>query len=220
MASKIILKIKAAVKKIPFAINIKSGLLTSVLLITSFYKWRRLYQLGEIKLELGSGAKKGTNGYVTVDVVGADIYRDLRDGIPLRDNTVSAIYTSHLLEHIPFQQLIVFLKECHRVLKPNGVLSICVPNARNYIQAYTEGRQFHNDVASYAKEGLVSTGSFLDQVNYIAYMGGQHCYLFDEENLLNTLKLAGFDTSCLRLFDSEIDNIERDFESIYALGIK
>ena len=67
---------------------------------------------------------------------------------------------------------------------------------------------------------MVNTGSFLDQVNYIAYMGGQYCYLFDEENLLNSLKMAGFYSAQLRSFDRSIDDIERDFESIYAEAIK
>jgi predicted SAM-dependent methyltransferase len=151
---------------------------------------------------------------------GADIYRDLRNGIPLKKNTVSTIYTSHLLEHIPFKQLIPFLEECKRVLKPGGgVLSVCVPNAGNYIEAYIEKRQFRS-IESFYELAKVETGSFIDQLNYIAYMDGQHCYLFDEENLLNTLKKAGFSKVQLRTFDSAIDMIERDFESIYAVATK
>jgi predicted SAM-dependent methyltransferase len=207
------------VKKIPLLKKIIKFLYGVFLLTISLYKWHRLYKLDEIKLELGSGAKRGNNGYTTVDIYGADIYRDLRNGIPLKNNTVSSIYTSHMLEHIPFKQLIIFLEECLRVLKPGGTLSVCVPNARNYIQAYIEKREFR-DSKDFYKPAIVKTGSFLDQVNYMAYMDGQHCYLFDEENLVNTLRLAGFSEVLLRTFDKSIDLVERDFESIYALARK
>jgi predicted SAM-dependent methyltransferase len=212
-------KVKKVVKKIPFLKKVAKSIYGQFFTIISFAKWRQLYKLQEIKLELGSGAKKGVNGYVTVDMYGADIYRDLRAGIPLRNDTVSTIYTSHMLEHIPFKQLIPFLKECKRVLKPDGTLSVCVPNARNYIQAYVEKRHFRNGDTFY-KPAMVDTGSFIDQVNYMAYMGGEHCYLFDEENLVNTLKLAGFSNIHMRTFDNSLDIVDRDYESIYALATK
>jgi predicted SAM-dependent methyltransferase len=185
----------------------------------SFFQWKRLAKQDVIKLELGSGAKKGTNGFTTVDIYGADIHRDLRLGIPLKNDTVSAIYTSHMLEHIPYQQLIPFLKECLRVLKAGGYISVCVPNSRNYIQAYIEKRNFRS-FDSFHQPAVVDTESFLDQVNYIAYMAGEHCYMFDEENLVNTLRKAGFNTVALRTFDDAIDLKDRDFESIYAIAEK
>jgi len=185
----------------------------------AFYEWQELARKDEIKLELGSGAKKGTNGFTTVDRGGADIYRDLRKGIPLKDNTVSVIYTSHMLEHISYSQLIPFLKECRRVLKAGGHISVCVPNARNYIQAYVEKRNFRNPQSFY-QPAIVDTGSWIDQLNYMAYMAGEHCYMFDEENLINTLGKAGFASVRLRSFDQSIDLKERDFESIYAIATK
>ncbi|HEY8359215.1 MAG TPA: hypothetical protein VIL30_17335, partial [Ramlibacter sp.] len=72
----------------------------------------------------------------------------------------------------------------------------------------------------YYQPARVDTGSFLDQVNYVAYMGGEHAYLFDEENLVNTLKTAGFTTASLRHFDAALDLADRDFESIYAIATK
>lgn len=192
---------------------------TLALRIISARQWRKLASNDTIKLELGSGAKKGVNGYTTVDLYGADIHRDLRYGIPLGENTVDKIYTSHMLEHIPYIQLVSFLRECHRVLKTGGELSVCVPNARLYIQAYMDNRNFVDPSNCY-QPALVSTGSSLDQLNYIAYMAGQHCYMFDEENLINTLKTAGFSSAKLRSFDPSIDIQERDFESIYAVATK
>ena len=44
--------------------------------------------------------------------------------------------------------------------------------------------------------------------------------MFDEENLINTLRQAGFSDVKLREFDHQLDLKERDSESIYALAIK
>ena len=51
-------------------------------------------------------------------------------------------------------------------------------------------------------------------------MDGHHRYLFDEENLINTLLTAGFKYAQLRNFDSNLDSKVRDYESIYALAKK
>lgn len=182
-------------------------------------KWRRLAREAEIRLELGSGAVTGEGGWTTVDMVGADIRHDLRRGIPLADNSVEAIYSSHLLEHIPYPQLIPFLEECHRVLKPGGTFSVCVPNAGKYIKAYVTGESAMNDLDLH-EPGLTETGSRIDQVNYIAYMGGIHAYMFDEENLVKTLAKGGFQKAQLRPFDPALDRAERDYKSIYAVATK
>ena len=83
----------------------------------AFIQWYQVSKKNVIKLELGTGVKKGKNGFTTVDINGANISWDLKNGIPLKDNSVDLIYSSHLLEHIPFKELILFLKDCKRVLK-------------------------------------------------------------------------------------------------------
>jgi predicted SAM-dependent methyltransferase len=170
-------------------------------------------------LELGSGAKEGFNGWTTIDLTGADISHDLRYGIPFPSGSVDRIYTSHMLEHIPYHDLLDFLNECYRVLKIGGELSVCVPDAGRYIKAYAEGRLFMDSREKY-QPAVTDTGSLLDQVNYIAYMNQLHKYMFDEENLLNTLKKSPFSCVKLRKFDPSLDRECRDFESIYATAVK
>lgn len=182
-------------------------------------QWQNLAKQEWIKLEFGSGHKLGKNGWTTVDLYGADINYDLRRGIPLADNSVAAIYSSHMLEHIPYQQLIPFLQECRRVLAGDGYLSVCVPNARQYIEAYLQ-QQYFRDPESFYQPARVNTGSFIDQLNYVAYMGGEHMYMFDPENLVNTLKMAGFSQVHLREFEPGLDIVERHEGSIYAKALR
>lgn len=201
----------------PQRVTMRIKCLVDVLM--SWRKWKALAASSSIKLELGSGVKKGSNGWTTVDLYGADISHDLKRGIPLPDGSVDKIYTSHMLEHIPYGNLIDFINECHRVLKNKGELSVCVPNAGLYIQAYVDERQFLENGQGY-RPAFVKTGSFLDQVNYIAYMDGHHHYMFDEKNLVKTLKKSAFSLVTLREFDPSLDLKSRDFESIYASAVK
>ena len=81
------------------------------------------------------------------------------------------------------------------------------------------GRIFIDESTSW-QPGICRTGSAIDQVNYMAYMGGHHCYMFDEENLVKILQQNGFNQVILRSFDPDIDLPGRDHESIYALATK
>jgi len=129
------------------------------------------------------------------------------------------LFRSHVLEHISFKDLIVLLEEIYRVLKQNGKFSVCVPDASLYIESYANKQRFLPEVERY-QPALVDTGSLMDQINYIAYMDQEHKYLFDKENLVNTLKKVAFKKVELRTFDESIDMKSRDFESIYAIAIK
>ena len=54
-----------------------------------------------MKLNLGSGPEQGSNGWTNINLGGgADLAIDLTPGIPLKDNSVSQIYTSHFLEQL------------------------------------------------------------------------------------------------------------------------
>lgn len=171
-------------------------------------------------LEIGAGDKKGSNGWITLDMyAGCDLQWDLRNGIPFPDNSVSQIYSSHLFEHLTFKESAVLMKECLRVLKPGGQFLICVPNSRLYIEAYNNNDQtFWNSQDRFMP--AYNNTTKMDLINYIAYMDGHHKYMFDEENLLAVLKKHGFKDVKLRDFEPALDMKERDHESIYAIGTK
>lgn len=179
------------------------------------YKWRKLKSANVIKLNIGAGGVKGTNDWKTIDLGNADISWDLRRGIALPDASVDEIYSSHLLEHIRFADQITLLKECYRVLKIGGRLNICVPNAGYYLRAYSAGKLFR-ERDTWHVSGAVNTGSVIDQINFVAYMGSEHKYMFDEENIISTLKLGGFEHVSQTQFGHELDDPNRAYESLYA----
>jgi len=197
-------------------------ILFSLKMTTTRGKAKKLTQRGTpVFLEIGSGPKKGQNGWVCLDQTGCDLIWDLRKGIPFPDESISKIYSSHLFEHLSFEETKGLIHECKRVLVPGGLFLICVPNARLYLEAYINNKDenFFQSLPSYHKPGYNNT-TRMDWVNYVAYMGGEHKYMFDQENLLHILKMNGLKNVRVREFDPEIDMPERIFESLYAQGEK
>lgn len=62
---------------------------------------------------------------------------DLTAPLPLADNSADAVYHAHVLEHLSRVDAARLLRECHRILKPGGILRVVVPDlelhARNYL---------------------------------------------------------------------------------------
>lgn len=90
------------------------------------YGRQRLEEIGgqPVVVNLGCGADDRGIG---VDIhYDPDIKHDLNDGIPLADDSVDRLIAEHVLEHLdnPTQ----FLKECERVLRPDGELELEIPN--------------------------------------------------------------------------------------------
>lgn len=144
---------------------------------------------------------------------------DLTAPLPFPDNSVSMIYSSHVLEHFKITELFRLICECRRILKPDGIFSACVPDAEIYLEAYHFPEKFNPDIFCRYKSAY-HFNSKIDYVNYVAYMDGHHKYMFDNENIIVILKKAGFRNVRLRDFNKTLDLGVRGFESIYAQGEK
>ncbi len=172
-----------------------------------------------LKLEIGAGARK-MPGWITLDMhTEATICANILEvGIPLPDESVSEIYSSHFLEHFYMREIWDILAECMRVMRPGGVFKISVPDASLYVRGYLGG--FYPRLARYEPGYFYNTP--IDTLNYIAYLGGayQHKHMFDMENLLTILAKAGFRNVTERTFEQGLDVPGRDEESIYAGAVK
>jgi SAM-dependent methyltransferase len=91
-----------------------------------------------VVLDVGSGSTKQYPGNVGVDLrvaAGVDVRADASRGLPFADRSVDAIFAVHVLEHlIDFLPLV---DECHRVLRPDGLLHILSPWWR-YVNAVAD----------------------------------------------------------------------------------
>lgn len=106
-----------------------------------------------MNLELGCGAnkKKGFYGIDISNLNGVDLVFDLNKGIPLKDNSVDKVYSSHCIEHI--EEPLKIFEEIYRVLKEDGTATIILPHWSSY-QSFTfmHKRFFHtNDFCFFEK---------------------------------------------------------------------
>lgn len=93
------------------------------------------YNTGEIYLNVGAGDFYHPN-WTNLDWptehydYTPDIVHDLRSNkrIVLPDRSVSIIYISHVIEHIPDESVDTLLANCYRLLKEGGILRIAVPD--------------------------------------------------------------------------------------------
>lgn len=93
-----------------------------------------------IKVNLGCGNRFITE-WINIDFVSNHpkvIQHDLRKGIPLESGSVDVTYHSHVLEHFTKKQGEEFLYECYRVLRPNGVIRIAVPDLEQIARLYLQ----------------------------------------------------------------------------------
>ena len=70
-------------------------------------------------------------GYFNIDIQalpGINLVCDCNERIPLPDNSADEILAINFVEHLRNDKRLHILNECWRLLKPNGILDILVPD--------------------------------------------------------------------------------------------
>lgn len=108
------------------------------------------------------------------------LFHNLSLGLPLNQESVDYIYSSHFFEHIFREDARRLLKQCRLALKSGGCLRISVPDLSYAVSLYSKGR---------AEEMLNEFFFVSGQGSYLA----RHKYMYDFELLKFELEQAGFD---------------------------
>jgi predicted SAM-dependent methyltransferase len=135
-----------------------------------------------MKLHLGCGSKH-IEGFVHIDIMQHEHvdYVAKVDDLPFDDNSADLIYASHVLEHFGRNEFQAVLKEWYRVLKPNGILRVAVPDFQAVAELYCAGK---------LPNGLIQVMGLV--------CGGQrnewdfHKVIFDKKFLTEHLSAIGF----------------------------
>jgi SAM-dependent methyltransferase len=88
----------------------------------------RVGGLAPVVLDLGCGPAKQYPDNLGLDLrlaPGVDAVADLSRSLPIADDSVDVIFTVHILEHLV--DFLTLVDECHRVLRPGGVLHVMSP---------------------------------------------------------------------------------------------
>ena len=181
------------------------------------YRWLRTRGYSSGRIALGEKNRYGTSGdWITVDMEGADfnIEFDEHTRLPFADNSQSAIYSSHLVEHLDDPVLMSLFRECFRVLRTGGYLRLETPDAEKIVDSYKKkDAKFLRFFAEENRKNLVEERGFssIYGAEYIGVLGLLSCYIIDDRHVpalaakeefdknINTLSLEDFGKWCVAL---------------------
>jgi predicted SAM-dependent methyltransferase len=174
--------------------------------------FRRLEGAQDLRVHLGCGADVRP-GWVNIDVGappgdGLVIRHDLRRGLPLPSESCALIYSSHFFEHLEYRAGVRLMRDCHRALRPGGVLRFALPNFRALFEAYVQGDANYLELIDHRQalpDREPGTETLVDGVNYGVYQFGEHKTIYDEEKLIAVLGAIGFRSVSGSSFIPEID---------------
>lgn len=146
-----------------------------------------------MKLSLGAGGVR-LAGWTHVDFdpgCRPDLCADLSGPLPFVDGCADFLHSEDFIGQLSFAQARFFLQECHRLLKPGGVLRLLTPDLEQLVRAY-----MHRDLGLkqlWDREvGIpLETGTLGELVHAALTFANQKSF-FDEETLRRLLEPIGF----------------------------
>lgn len=152
-------------------------------------KVSKLKRLKPLKLNLGCG-KVRFKGWVNIDIDHtSDIVLDLRKPLPFQAESVDFVYNEHFIEHLTFEESSRVLAEIHRCLKKDGVLRVATPDLDYVIEKYGSTDWRNQDWLTLPGYDYIKTRGCMINTSFRAW---EHKYLFNEEDLTDVLRSAGF----------------------------
>ena len=181
----------------------------------------KLSRQQHLRLHIGCGPKI-KKSWINIDLSPkADISLDMREPLPLLENSCSIIYSEHFLEHLDYPgHANSFLRECYRVLEPGGLFSVGVPDTEWPIAEYTGQRS--EGYFGIAKERWHPEWcqTEMEHINYHFRQGDDHRFAYDFKTLARALSSAGFQEIQRRDFDPELDSLDRKIGTLYVNASK
>lgn len=141
-----------------------------------------------LRVHLGPGQKNYINDWVNVDAnkfTGkCDVWADLRNKLPFKNNSAQAIYSHHMVEHLP--NIYFHFQEVYRCLEPGGVYRVGGPNGDEAIKKFIE-----KDVDWFGDypDSRVSIGGRFE--NFI-FCRQEHLTILTESYLREVMENVGF----------------------------
>jgi ubiquinone/menaquinone biosynthesis C-methylase UbiE len=160
------------------------------------------------------------------------LVHDLTKPLPFQTNTISAIYGSHVLEHLYQADAQGLLVECRRVLKPGGAIRLVVPDLHSMVVDYLgmkNGKSASStesaSAADYLNERLGFRSPAPPKGNLVFKFYSlwkdfhHHKWMYDSDSLIRYLEVAGFqEVSRKEFLQSDIPGIEEAEDPERVLG--
>lgn len=179
------------------------------------FAWNRLNKeikkLNAPKIQIGSGfnmlGKKGEyfiDNYINTDIFGYYAL-DATGNMNLPKNSLSVIFSSHLIEHLHQKEIDKFLKNSFKALKPGGSFIVATPDLEKICKKlYFENdhnKQQMLDIHSQNIFGRKATPARI--LNCVTHINYGHKFLLDFETFENLASLNGFE----KIMPIEVDKL-------------
>lgn len=137
------------------------------------------------------------------------ILHDIRKKLPFEDETADFIYMSQVIEHLRRYEVMSCLRECHRIMKNEGLIRLVTPDLHFFATKYVE-----QDLNFYFKEFQYRVNSedvladrFLsivydatdkrprkigERIKHSLFTNPYHLWLYDCESISTILYKVGF----------------------------
>jgi predicted SAM-dependent methyltransferase len=183
--------------------------------------------VGVTRVHLGPGQRNYLGGWINVDAnrftARCDVWADLRNPLPFNPGSVDAVYSHHVIEHLPNME--EHIADVFRCLKPGGLYRVGGPNGDSAIRKFIE-----NDIAWFGDfpDKRASLGGRFE--NFI-FCRQEHVTILTFSFLEELLSQAGFvdirscmptrETRAPALFDDCLKlELESDFETPRTLIVE
>jgi len=90
----------------------------------------------KVKINLGSGHWK-LPGWISVDLDASslpEVCANLAKRLPIKCGSADLLYSEDFIDQLELEDARTFLRECHRILKPGGVVRILTPDLERLAQ--------------------------------------------------------------------------------------
>ena len=178
-------------------------------------------------LQLGCGSDQNAlnDSYINCDIYNINFFKfykkkkihylDLRNELPFKENSFIGVFSEHTIEHLVSLEALKLFSEIHRVLKPDGIFRLIVPDLKKYIDHYNGYKVFPD---GQFKSGCEAIWNIC--LNY------EHKSVWDENWLTYNLKNSNFKKIICSEYKVSLneklllDKKGREIESIYIEAIK
>jgi predicted SAM-dependent methyltransferase len=149
------------------------------------------------KLHIGCGSNR-LEGWLNSDYfpkAEGVLHLDATARFPIGDAELDYIFSEHMIEHVSYAEGISMLCECHRVLRPNGIIRISTPDLQFLMDLYRDDKsELQKEYIKWATEKFIKDAPYCDDVfvinNFFRDWG--HLFIYDEKTLRRSLETSGF----------------------------
>jgi SAM-dependent methyltransferase len=139
-----------------------------------------------VKLHLGCGDNH-LEGWQNHD---RDV--DLTKPLPYESNSVDAIFTEHVIEHLTTHEAVNFIKECYRILVLGGILRTTFPSLPRIRETTAYSLEHFNAYERFLRSRCSEPMGFKALVLHSTVFMYGHKSIWDMRTMSTVKELAGF----------------------------